>query len=222
MRSCYEQDMQFDQAGELVTRVRWYFCPDGAEPLPWPTLFASSNWNWNSRIRLGPGELWHSVRTYSKGQLPGPYTGKGGVCGPAEWWQNGVPSDAPPLIYDSDNVPPCCQKAPPPCQPWRSPHGTLAVHTPNYRDGWSLFADSPDLIQWNQFDPLAEVIVTPAGTCSGGSGLSVFAALEDYDFGPGDMVFQSYDASTFTGTWIPGPGAEAPAGFKVILTIPPP
>lgn len=86
--------------------------------------------------------------------------------------------------------------------------------------GFYLFADSDTLIQWNQDTPLGRVIVNPDGVPADGCSV-VFSALEDWDFGPGYMVLQSYDATTHTGVWVPAPGATAPPGYSVTVVIPP-
>lgn len=65
---------------------------------------------------LGPGETPTAVRTYSKGAIPAFRPGTGGFCGPLEWWTNGVPSDAPRLVYPTNLTPACCPQQP--CNPW--------------------------------------------------------------------------------------------------------
>jgi hypothetical protein len=94
-----------------VSPVRWYFCPPGTPFLPFPHLYGSSNWQTDGVIDLGPGERWDSLRPYSKGQLPGPQPPVGEFCGPTDWWQNGVPSDAPPLDVNLLGQPLCCVAA---------------------------------------------------------------------------------------------------------------
>lgn len=100
--------MQWDQAGVLVTPVRWYFVPPGTPPLPFPHLYGSSNWDTDGVIDLGPGERWDSLRPYSKGAPPGPQLTTGEFCGSLDWWQNGVPSDAPLLPTNLLGQPDCC------------------------------------------------------------------------------------------------------------------
>jgi hypothetical protein len=100
--------MQWDQAGELITPVRWYFVPPGTPPLPFPHLYGSSNWDTDGVIDLGPGERWDSLRPYSKGQPPGPHLTTGEFCGPLDWWQNGCPSNAPLLPTNLLGQPDCC------------------------------------------------------------------------------------------------------------------
>jgi hypothetical protein len=100
--------MQWDEAGVLVTPVRWYFVPPGTPPLPFPHLYGSSNWDTDGVIDLGPGERWDSLRPYSKGQLPGPQPPAGEFCGSLDWWQNGCPSDAPLLPTNLLGQADCC------------------------------------------------------------------------------------------------------------------
>lgn len=115
LRSCYTTMMQFDEAGQIVVPVRWYFCAPGAKTLPNGTLFYSKNWDTASAgWPPGPGEVWGD-RTYSKGQRPTPLRGNGNYCGPDSWYTDGCPSSAPPLQLVG-GIPACCPSVPPPGQ----------------------------------------------------------------------------------------------------------
>jgi hypothetical protein len=109
LRSCYETDMAFFPAALGTTvRVRWYFAPDGAQPLPFPTRFASGNWASSKLFPWpGPGEVqgasrpWRSGATLPEalGQVP---------CGSAGQFLNGTAF--PPVVEPRlpDGLPTCC------------------------------------------------------------------------------------------------------------------
>jgi hypothetical protein len=104
LRSCYETDVQFDVDGEIVRRVRWYFCAPGAPVFPGPSVFRSNNYGDVAGGQLGPGEVWSANRPWSNGALPGQ---PGTPCGDREWFVDGCPSDAPPLTFNGP-LPACC------------------------------------------------------------------------------------------------------------------
>lgn len=110
IRSAYEVDMQFDAAGDIVRRVRWFFTAPGAKRFPLVNPFFSGNWGDLRGGPAGPGEVWSSDRPWSNGARPAPLLGKGDFCGDPDWWLDGTPSDAPdlPLV---DGVPMCCGTA---------------------------------------------------------------------------------------------------------------
>jgi hypothetical protein len=109
--------MQFDQAGTIVVPVQWFFTDPDAKVFPGFHLFGPDRDIWEHQLpALGPGEPWNAVRSYEKGEMPAYLKGNGGFCGAEDWWENGVPSDAPPLMYNARGVPGCCP--PEPCQPW--------------------------------------------------------------------------------------------------------
>lgn len=107
MRSAYVTDMQFDQAGVIVRPIRWYVAPPKARIFRVAPAFHSSNYGDQGGGDLGVGEVWYASKTWSNGATPKWATGEGVFCGPLAWWQNGCPSDAPPLQFIGDN-PVCC------------------------------------------------------------------------------------------------------------------
>jgi hypothetical protein len=108
LRSCYTVNMQFDADGTMIRPVRWYFCREGALPLPYSHLYGSANWLTVPRQNTGIGERWDSPRAYNNGQAPVGASGQTGPCGPQDWWENGVPPDAPPLPLDTQLLGTCC------------------------------------------------------------------------------------------------------------------
>lgn len=100
--------MQFDEAGTIVVPVRWYFCQEGAQPLPYSHLYVSSNWQTVPRQSVGIGERWDAARPWSNGKPPNGATGTRKPCGPQDWWQNGVPTGSPPLKLDNNLLGACC------------------------------------------------------------------------------------------------------------------
>jgi hypothetical protein len=100
--------MQFDDQGTIIVPVQYYFAPDGADVFPASNLFHSQNWEANTQPTLGPGELWSSPKTYSKGGNSVPYTGQGPPCASLDWWANGVPTGTPPLTLLPNGLPTCC------------------------------------------------------------------------------------------------------------------
>lgn len=100
--------MQFDQAGTLIVPVRFYFAPSTAKPIDGPHLFGTDYFIPHTNVGLGPGLRWDSQSVYDKGAPPPGIDGTHEPCGPADWWINGVPSDAPPLIVDGLGRSICC------------------------------------------------------------------------------------------------------------------
>ena len=102
LRSCYRTDMQFFPDSPKAVPVRWFFCKKGAQPLPFPTVFGSRNWNHDLGTPSVLGEVLGSKRTYDRGtnfgDLPGDHH-----CGTADQFYNGVPIGQQP--YPSDG---CC------------------------------------------------------------------------------------------------------------------
>lgn len=100
--------MQFDQAGQIVRRVRWYFVEPGTEWLPVPHQFGSMNWAPQGLIGLGIGERWDSTRPWRDGAIDWPLTEPIHLCGDNSWWNDGCPSTAPDLPRTPSGRPACC------------------------------------------------------------------------------------------------------------------
>jgi hypothetical protein len=204
-RSCYTVMMQFDEAGLVVAPVTYFFAGDDATPLPFHTPFAPRNvWAPNGWLSLPPGEQVDSDTPWSNGEMPGFFPGNGSFCGPRDWWENGVPSDAPPLDYGTSGVPPCCPQQP--CQPWRVfvPTGTTFVRLLN-GESWLQFTNTSG--QWR-----ARGITFPTDSvnavndhvhpCSGFDGtilqMHVVTSTVNQIL---PMTLQSFDPTTLTGIW---------------------
>lgn len=108
LRSCYEVDMQFDTAGQIIRRVRWYWADAGAEFFPVRHQFGSQNYSQTGVVLTGLGERWDSERLGRNGSIEGIRQGVGSFCGPLSWYQEGCPSDAPSLELGPLGVPLCC------------------------------------------------------------------------------------------------------------------
>jgi hypothetical protein len=98
--------MWWDAAQTIGSFVRWYFV-DGAPFLPFPHGFTSENWDPVHWGNPDFGEAWDRLQPYDKGAPPSPAPFGVKYCGPVEWWQEGAPSDAAPLVW-SGGIPVCC------------------------------------------------------------------------------------------------------------------
>lgn len=222
MRSGYTVVMNFDNAGLVKAKVRWYACEDGAEDFPTPHLFCSiRTWNWHGLMLAGPGEDLPGGVNWNSSAPPGFFPGTGPFCGPYQWFKDGCPSDAPPLVIGDDGTPLCCRQ--PPCQPWyeASIFGTrLAFGTPGYP--WVLNGDGFDVSEWVSHGDSNVIDFTPGGEflCQGlGSTIaSCLLTSPDYSF---DLGCVAYNPATYTGTFKPLPGSVAPPGFVVQFKCPP-
>ena len=90
--------------------VEWFEAPPGAAWYTGLTPFRSLDWIAPEDLPFpGPGPVHKRQSKYRKGRtIPG-YAGTGPVCGPADQWENGVPSPIPPAPNRDDNgVPECC------------------------------------------------------------------------------------------------------------------
>jgi hypothetical protein len=112
LRSCYSTQMQFDQAGEIVAGVKWYWAAPEAKLWEGHNAFCSSVWDDNKYATTGIGEVWNVVPTYSKGAAPYPSPGTGRFCGRHHWFSEGAPSTAPPLTRGPSGMPACCGGTP--------------------------------------------------------------------------------------------------------------
>lgn len=109
MRHVYEADYNFNQVGDNPTRVRWFFCADGAKWLDVPTVYNSDIWLDRKERDKAPGILGEipGTRKYAKSKRPIGETGQG-YCGTPEAWL-GQSSDSPiGLEVDVTGSPLCC------------------------------------------------------------------------------------------------------------------
>lgn len=112
LRNCYDVDMQFDQDANVIARVRWYFVPDDTPFFPGPQKFGSQYLQWRDFDPGGIGERWDSVRKRNDGTVPWPIQPPS-LCEhtPIEWFDEGAPSDAPPLPRTPLGQAACCAPA---------------------------------------------------------------------------------------------------------------
>jgi hypothetical protein len=167
--------MQFDQAGQIVKRVRWFFTAPGAKVFPVPSTFCSSNYELDRERPLGPGEVWNSTRPFSDGATPAGLTGQGSFCGPLDWFVNGTPSDAAPLNL-VNGVPRCCVTA--------NPRGSIGLMV-----GLSRGSACASAIDWNTalagidfggFYPPIHGFVTPDRSAHDFAQFTVFSNTDQY------------------------------------------
>lgn len=100
--------MFFDAAQTIRAKVRYYFALPTAKPLPFPSRFVSQHWDTVHWKTVGPGEDVSVNTSYDKGKPPAKLTGDH-WCGPVDWWRNGAPSNAPPLVRNIFGVAECCE-----------------------------------------------------------------------------------------------------------------
>jgi hypothetical protein len=224
MRSGYTVNMQFDAAGEIIVPVTWYACEEGALDFPTPHLYVSTRtWAKHKLPTLGIGERWDSKPVHNDSAPPGFFPGTGGYCGPDDWWQNGCPSDAPPLVIGPNGIPPCCPQ--PPCQPWRE--------TGIARRSFTLSTPDPPYISVendaNHYDWIFGVSTdnqlfldedASGVACGDGPGTTCALILQAYGEEP-NMVCLSYDPGSSTGVWGPPAGSPIPADYRVTFHNPP-
>jgi Concanavalin A-like lectin/glucanases superfamily len=110
-------------AGREWVQIRWYWAPEGALPLPFDTIYASSDWlSQLESPQMEYGEIPRATKTH----VAGPYidgtpepvwndgspplgaTGKT-YCGLPEWYQGPVPPGS--LVRPLGGVPACCNPA---------------------------------------------------------------------------------------------------------------
>ncbi len=215
LRTAYIVNMQFDEAGEIVVPIKWYFTSPTANTFPGSHAFISSRtWTAHQQPTVGIGERWDSTPSYYNGALPGKFPGTGNICGPIDWFQNGCPSDAPPVTI-VNGVPACCPLL---CQQW--------LEFPSIRDVvqlsapfsmWTQLVSDTDQEVWQStFDPTVTVSFEEDFITMCGSNNSTAASLQGTVFNVPGLCTDS-DPSTFTGTYV-FPNAPSPWN-KLILNF---
>lgn len=182
--------MQFDDAGLLTARVRWYRAPPNAVYLPFPHLFGSNRWQPALFTdQQGPGEVPETNPTYDKGATPSWATGSGRFCGSQDWWQNGTPSNAPPVVLGPDGQPSCCVSSyidlEPVrykwraktfgCMPWRAfgPPAGVAVRNLTTSTTWTLDVNTTTALRARDPAHTSNFVSAAAlGSCQGFDGTS--------------------------------------------------
>lgn len=226
LRSCYKTQMVFGNGADGPYDVEWYFCPDGAEPLPGGMhLFGSANWDPLGPEQLGPGEPWNRIVTYSKGALPAPVTGTADPCGEPDWFVTGVPPGTPSLDANSQGLPICCFPEPPPdCMPFYDGSGfndaSMSLSwTPLT---WVLFFQDGSDVEF--FDPTFTYFLDAESNgiqCTDVEGTMIpFIWLLPGVPTADSCQFVSYDPLTNTGTFQFFAGSTPLANRFLFLTIP--
>jgi len=218
LRSCYSTDMQFDEAGLIVHKVRWYWCEPGAKLFPGRNSFSSDNWSPINNSTLGLGEVWNSPRPWSNGSLSvPPPPGDGHVCGDLSWFSEGCPSDAPPLPRSPSGLATCCSTGgivisggykylfggglalggdyiytpPPACQPYNPAHYSSTTFTQQTGSLlWHQFGSGPTNIF--AYDP-AFGVLGPSSVVISSNGVICSSSLQ------GTVVFYYYTTTGFVG-----------------------
>jgi len=110
MRSCYDADMAFFKDDpSVLTRVRWFFVPEGTPHVPFPNLFMSQTWNIGEEPEPTLGERYAGRRW--RGGLPPYPINVGSMCGTNEQWGNGaLTTDPVPSTWADSLVPLCCNR----------------------------------------------------------------------------------------------------------------
>jgi microcystin-dependent protein len=156
LQTCYVSDMRlYPDHPEIITRGRWRWCPEGAEPLPFAHRFCSQfGDNWTDDQDPPIGEL-KGLKGRANGYSDPRYTGKN-FCGAQTLWQHGSPLElrGTPAV-DADGVPVCCATAGPEL-------GGLAVAGDGQGSSWT------DIALWLRPDELAGL--------SGGAAIATWPA----------------------------------------------
>lgn len=118
--------MWWDAEQTIGSWVRWYKTPPGTPWLPFPHRFSSETWDQVHWYNGGAGEDDATNSIYDKGALPSPPPLALQPCGPADWWLNGCPSDAPPASGS------CC-----------TPAGLRGAYSRAYSMAWDRLRVTP-------------------------------------------------------------------------------
>jgi hypothetical protein len=220
LRVGYTVNMQFDAAGEIVVPITWYPAADGADLFPTPHYFGSSRtWTPHRLPTVGLGERWDSKPVTYAGPAPFYAPGNGAFCGPLAWFQEGCPSDAPPLVIGPAGSPVCCPQ--PPCQPWgtRSINSRTCVGAGYDAGDWIILDNFGSGVAWfyGANGDSIQLSETLPGCPPSGSSAECLCAFGAYP-SVTTLSLESYDLATQTGTWI-DPTGTLPSGSKYLCKI---
>jgi hypothetical protein len=231
LRSCYSTDMQFDLAGNIVGKVKWYWAAKGAKIFPYQNSFSSDNWITPSNSTLGLGEVWNSPRPWRNGSLLVVPPGDGHVCGDISWFTDGCPSDAPPLPRSPSGLALCCSTGglllggswkrrfggglllsgdytlPPICQGWNGT-GTATRHvlnTSTFLQWFVVSTSSPSTLFQDFSAPFGHAQITAQNTsplCTP-TQLSTKLTIANIGVsGGGPLTLQSVNPALSRGLWL--------------------
>jgi len=108
VRSCYESDIRFFQGSPATTRVSWFFTPEGAQPLPFPTIFGSRNYDFTKDAYSGIGEQRPQGMTWRDGSNPWGYVGLQ-ATGDPEQFVSGLPGVDTDYPIETDGTGYCAE-----------------------------------------------------------------------------------------------------------------
>jgi len=123
IRTAYTREVSFfKNRPDIKVRVRWYRCKDTAKNFPAYTRFASGDWAYEKADWPGVGEVLDSKRVWNNGATPATANGQN-FCGTLQEFAEGLeyPPGGPPVLYDANGIPTCCQGAGPPVPPFPPP-----------------------------------------------------------------------------------------------------
>jgi len=215
--------MQFDQAGEIIRNITYYFAEASAVLFAGEHFYTSDNYNWREQPGIGIGERWDSARPWSNGKVPFFAPGTGSVCGSSTFWSQGCPSNAPPITYSSDGVPTCCQQAVPLCQclyGGATHHQTIVHNWAGVPQMICTLSSNNRLIFVNGITGDACELEASGSARCGSGGFCANSAFFDTTLPPrgGNIVLESFNVATGTGTWVPQNPSQFPPGFQCEIT----
>lgn len=235
LETCYTSQMRlFADDPDRLTLGRWAWCPPGARPLPFPTIFAASVWDpYFIEDDYPLGEL-RGSKGRSSGRTNPRYLGLN-WCGAVELFQQGSPLallGTPPV--DAEGVPLCCRVSGPAL-------GGMVSEGDGIVQSWSdvglwlrpeeltSYSESDSITSWPRApltprDGIADSAVAPllltdedtgwrGGLWNGDAAAATLLTVTDLLPLPGDVT--SYVVSRALGPGIAGPVLSDPDGTRV-------